>query len=68
MNKEPVMSREILDKVYQRLRSIEMMIPENQDAQITELRRWIEQKWLEMDDCENDHTHYGDAVFNGVEE
>ena len=68
MNKEPVMSREILDKVYQRLRSIEMMIPENQDAQITKLRRWIEQKWLEMDDCENDQTHYGDAVFNGVEE
>ena len=68
MNKEPVMSREILEKVYQRLRSIEMMIPENQDAQVTDLRRWIEQKWLEMDDCENDKTHYGDAVFNGVEE
>jgi len=45
MNKEPLTSKEMLDKVYWRLTSIEKMIPEMQDSEIIELRRWIEEKW-----------------------
>ena len=41
MNKEPLTSKEMLDKVYWRLTCIEKMIHEMQDSEIIELRRWI---------------------------
>ena len=68
MNKEPLTSKEMLDKVYWRLTSIEKMIPEMQDWAITDLRRWIEEKWQDRDYFENDQTHYGDAVYRGIED
>ena len=42
------------------------MIPEMQDSEIIELRRWIEEKWQDRDYFENDQTHYGDAVYRGL--
>ena len=54
MNKEPLTSKEMLDKVYWRLTCIEKMIPEMQDSEIIELRRWIEEKWQDRDYFYND--------------
>ena len=68
MNKEPLTSKEMLDKVYWRLTSIEKMIPEMQDSEIIELRRWIEEKWQDRDYFVNDQTNYGDAVYRGIED
>ena len=68
MNKEPLTSKEMLDKVYWRLTSIEKMIPEMQDSEIIELRRWIEEKWQDRDYYENNQTHYGAAVYRGIED
>ena len=68
MSKEPLTSKEMLDIVYWRLTCIEKMIPEMQDSEIIELRRWIEEKWQDRDYFENDQTHYGDAVYRGIED
>jgi hypothetical protein len=43
---------EILDKVYERLVSLQMAIPEMQDEGIRDLRDYIEQKWQDNDEKE----------------
>ena len=66
MSKEPLTSKEMLDKVYWRLTCIERMIPEMQDSEIIELRRWIEEKWQERSVTVSPLLRVGGGEIEGV--